>query len=237
MQYSWHGQSCVQIKTDTGKTILIDPYITGNPLSDLHAETVEADVIILTHGHNDHVGDTEQIAKRTDALIIGNAEIADYFSFKGLKTHGMHIGGQHVFDFGTVKLTPAIHGSTLQVGNELITLGIAAGILFTENEKTIYHAGDTALFTDMKLIGEQQEIDVAFLPIGDNYTMGPADASLAAQFIKAKKVIPMHYNTFPLISQNPVAFIERLEEGQGYVPAIGEVMTLSSSARFEKEGE
>lgn len=115
MKISWHGQSCVKVLTDSGSTILIDPFITGNAKSDLDPDTVEADVIILTHAHNDHIGDTEPIAKRTGAVIIANVEIAAFFEKRGLKTHGMQMGGKHQFDFGEVKLTPAIHGSLMKL--------------------------------------------------------------------------------------------------------------------------
>lgn len=226
MKASWHGQSCVKIETESGKIILIDPFISGNPLSDLDAETVECDVIIITHAHNDHIGDTEAIAKRTQAQVISNVEIAGYFAKKGLNTHGMQPGGGHQFDFGYVKLTPAIHGSSYEVDGEAIELGLATGILFHENGKTIYHAGDTALFSDMTLIGEDFPIDLAFLPIGDNYTMGPKDAAKAASFLKAKKVVPVHYNTFPLINQDPEAFASLLKDSEGLIIQTGEYVEI-----------
>ena len=227
MKISWHGQSCVRIQTDTGVAILIDPFITGNSKSDLDPDTVEADVIFLTHAHNDHIGDTESIAKRTDALIVANAEIATFFKKKGLKTHGMQMGGKHQFDFGEVKMTPAIHGSSYEVDGESLTLGLAAGIIFSADGQTIYHAGDTALFTDMKLIGAYKTIDVALLPIGDNYTMGPEDATIATSYIQAKKVIPIHYNTFPLIEQNAEEFCMGLPEEQGLALKVGEIIDVS----------
>lgn len=226
MKISWHGQSCVRIITNTDQTILFDPYITGNPTSDLDIETIKADIIILTHAHNDHIGDTEVIAKRTNALIIANAEIATYFSEKGYQTHGMQMGGKHQFDFGLIKMTPAIHGSTYEVDGRQITLGLAAGIILSLEDKTIYHAGDTALFSDMQLIGAFRPIDIAFLPIGDNYTMGPEDAALAADFLAAKKVVPIHYNTFPLINQNPEEFVKLLTEDQGLILEVGSIIHL-----------
>lgn len=153
MHVSYHGHSVVKIETK-GKTILIDPFITGNELTDLNAEDVKADVILLTHGHNDHVGDTVEIAKRSGALVVAVAELATYLSWQGLNVHPMSIGGAYTFDFGTVKLTQAFHGSSYTENNEkIIYTGMPAGLLLTIEGKTIYHAGDTALFSDLKLIG------------------------------------------------------------------------------------
>lgn len=225
MKLSWHGQSCLQIITTEGTRILVDPFITGNDFSDLNAEKILADVIILTHAHNDHVGDTEAIAKRTGALIIANVELAAYFAKKGLKTHGMQPGGKYDFEFGRVKMTPAIHSSVYEdASGQLIPLGIAAGLLLMIDGVEIYHAGDTALFSDMQLIGQQHEIDYAFLPIGDNFTMGPTDAALATTWLKPKKVTPIHYNTFPIIAQDPQAFFQLIPEEQALPLAIGQVI-------------
>lgn len=226
MKISYHGHAVVQIQTN-GKTILIDPFITGNSLTDLKAEEVKADAIILSHGHNDHVGDTVAIAKRNDALVIANADLTTYLSWQGVKTHGMNIGGAWEFDFGKVKFTQAFHGSGYTTNDhEIIYCGMPTGILFMSEGKTIYHAGDTGLFSDMKLIGERHPIDVAFLPIGDNFTMGPEDAAYAAQLLKAKMVVPIHYNTFPPIKQDPHRFIEMLEAKNGKVLNPGEAIEL-----------
>lgn len=227
MKVSYHGHSVVKVETN-GKTILFDPFITGNELTDLKAENENPDVIILTHGHDDHVGDTESLAKRCNSLIIAPNEIAVYLGWKGLNTHGMNIGGAYQFDFGKVKYTPAFHSSAITVEEEkIIYMGMPAGVLLTVEGKTIYHAGDTALFSDMKLIGERNSIDLAFLPIGDNFTMGPEDAAVAARFLGVKKVVPIHYNTFPPIRQNPEIFLTQLDEGiEGIVLQPGESLNL-----------
>jgi L-ascorbate metabolism protein UlaG (beta-lactamase superfamily) len=226
MKISYHGHSVVQIQTN-GKTILIDPFINGNQLTDLKVEEIRPDVIILSHGHNDHVGDTVELAKKNNALVVANHELSTYLGWQGVNTHGMHIGGAHQFEFGKIKLTQAFHGSSYETeNNELIYCGMPAGILFMNEGKTIYHAGDTGLFSDMKLIGERHPIDLAFLPIGDNFTMGPEDAAYAAKLLNAKTVVPIHFNTFPPIKQDPFKFIELLEDKNGKVLQPGEAIEI-----------
>lgn len=224
MKVSFHGQSCIKIITgDT--TILVDPFISGNKKCDLIAEEQMPDYIVLSHGHDDHVGDTVQIAKNSGAEVICNADLAAFLAVEeGLeKISAMHIGGKRQFDFGQVKLTQAFHGSQTVRDGRVINLGFPTGIVFTIEGKNIYFAGDTGLFSDMKLIGELNPLDLAFLPIGDNFTMGPEDAAIAARFLQAKMVIPMHYNTFPLIEQDPAKFVASLDEGiTGKVLEIGE---------------
>ncbi|OZI12814.1 metal-dependent hydrolase [Bacillaceae bacterium SAS-127] len=226
MKVSYHGHSVVKVETKD-KVILIDPFITGNGLTDLTVEEEHPDVIVLTHGHSDHVGDTVELAKKSGALVIAVYELAMYLAHQGLNTHPMHIGGSFDFDFGKVKFTPAFHGSGLQQPDgTFLYMGMPAGVLLMIEGKTIYHAGDTGLFSDMKLIGERHPIDLAFLPIGDNFTMGPEDAVMAAQFLQAKQVVPIHFNTFPPIKQDPHAFIEQLEANNGLVLELGEVIEL-----------
>lgn len=226
MLVSYHGHSVVKIETN-GKTILIDPFINGNSLTDLKVENEKPDFIVVTHGHGDHVGDTLQLAKDNNALVIGSAELATYLGPKGVQVHGMNIGGAYEFEFGKVKFVQAFHSSGLELGgDQILYLGMPMGVLLTIEGKTIYHAGDTGLFSDMKLIGERHPIDLAFLPIGDNYTMGPEDAAYAAKLIGAKTVVPIHYNTFPVIEQDPHAFVKLLPEGQGKVLGVGESIEL-----------
>ena len=226
MKVSFHGHSIVKIETN-GKMILIDPFITGNSLTDLKVDEVKPDVIILTHGHNDHLGDTVELAKKYDALVVGIAEIATYIGWQGIRTHGMNIGGGFEFDFGKVTLTPAFHSTGYAtVDKQIIYLGLPAGIIFSAEGKTVYHVGDTALYSDMKLIGDKYNIDLAFIPIGDNFTMPPEDAAIAAKWLKAKTVVPIHYNTFPVIQQDPYKFIESLEAKNGRVMEVGEVIEL-----------
>ncbi|MGB3261387.1 metal-dependent hydrolase [Paenisporosarcina sp.] len=226
MYVSFHGHSVVKIKTGD-YTILIDPFITGNDLTDLVAENEKPDVILLTHGHNDHVGDTIALAKANDTLVVAPFELAEYLSWQGVKTHGMHIGGANQFDFGKVKFTQAFHGSSyVTEKNEIIYTGMPAGILFMAEGKTIYHAGDTALFGDMKLIGERHPIDLAFLPIGDNFTMGVEDAAYAVELLKPKAVVPIHYNTFPPIKQNPQDFKAAVEKATVHVLNAGDGVEL-----------
>ncbi|MDN4607303.1 metal-dependent hydrolase [Sporosarcina highlanderae] len=226
MKISYHGHSVVKIETN-GKTILIDPFITGNELTDLKASDQTPDVILLTHGHNDHVGDTIDIAKESNPLIVAPNELAVYLGWQGLNVHGMNIGGKNEFDFGTVKFTQAFHSSSYTTDeNEIIYTGMPAGILFTAEGKTIYHAGDTSLFGDMELIGKRHAIDVAFLPIGDNFTMGPEDAAIAVEMLNPKLVVPVHYDTFPPIRQNPHNFKDLVTSHKVNIMKAGESIEL-----------
>ncbi|MFB5663595.1 metal-dependent hydrolase [Alteribacillus sp. HJP-4] len=227
MKVTYHGHSVVNIETN-GKNVLIDPFISGNELCDLNADDVKADVILLTHGHNDHVGDTVDIAKRNDALVVAPFELATYLGWQGLNTHPLHIGGGYTFDFGRVKLTQAFHGSsyTEEENQKIIYTGMPAGILFEAEGKTVYHMGDTALFSDMKMIGERHPADLLFVPIGDNFTMGPEDAKQAVEWLKPKFTVPIHYDTFPPIKQDAKAFVESISPQKGQALKAGESVDL-----------
>ncbi|HWL25322.1 MAG TPA: metal-dependent hydrolase [Ureibacillus sp.] len=226
MEISYHGHSVVKIKTN-GKEILIDPFIRGNGLTDLKVEEQKPDVILLTHGHNDHVGDTIELAKANNSLVVAPNELANYLATQGVTVHNMGIGGSYEFPFGKVKYTLAFHGSVYETENgEIINAGNPGGILFTAEGVTIYHAGDTALFGDMALIGERHPIDVAFLPIGDNFTMGPEDAAFAVSLLKPKVVVPIHYNTFPVIKQDPQHFAQLVNDSKVQVLSPGEKVEI-----------
>jgi len=206
---TYYGHDAFLIETKKAK-VLIDPFLTGNPLAVVAASDVSADYILLTHGHGDHLGDALDIAKRCGSTIVTTAELAAYCQSKGAKAHAMHIGGGHDFPFGRVKLTIAHHGNSVDTGNGVVAMGPACGLLVTADRKTLYHAGDTGLFMDMRLIGEMNRLHVALLPIGDNYTMGMRDAVRAAEMLKAQVTIPMHYNTFDVIQAEPMEFVSRL---------------------------
>lgn len=229
MKATFHGHAVVSLETYDGTKLLFDPFIIGQEQCDLNAEEVDPDYILVTHAHSDHLGDTIEIAQRTKAKVITTVEIAEYLSSFEIDAHGLQPGGAYDFPFGRVKLTPGIHGSSIKINEEdtaPTTLGLASGILVTVDEKTIYHVGDTALYSDMQLIGEHNIIDLAFIPIGDNFTMGPDDAAIAAKWLKAKQVVPIHYNTFPLIKQDPECFVSLLDTGVGKVLNVGDTITL-----------
>lgn len=203
----YHGHSFVEVSLNQF-IIYIDPFIEGNSLCDIKVKDACCDYIILTHGHNDHLGNTIDIAKDKDVVVIAIVELTDYLQGKGVKTHEMGLGGAHRFPFGKVKFTVAHHSSSTQDG---VYAGNPAGVIINTGEKTIFHAGDTALFYDMKLIGEMNKINYAFLPIGDNYTMGVDDAVKAAEFLQAQTVIPIHYNTWDIIKADPNEFKRKME--------------------------
>lgn len=207
VKLTYHGHSCFEVKS--GKyNLIIDPFLKGNKNSHIKPEDVKVDYIILSHAHGDHLGEAFEIAKRDDATIIAVNELANYASDKGCKAHNMHIGGSHQFPFGRVKFTIAHHGSSSPDGRYM---GEPAGIILSLDDKCIYHAGDTGLFWDMKLIGEMNSLDAAIVPIGDNFTMGIDDAVKAIEFLNPKMAIPMHYNTFGVIEADPQEFKRKVE--------------------------
>jgi len=207
MRLRWFGHSAFEL-TDGKTTLLIDPFITGNPVCTVKAEELHPQYILVTHFHGDHVGDTVAIAKRTGAQVICTYEGGLELEKQGVKVHGMALGGRKQFPWGMVRVTMAFHGAGAAGGH-------AAGFVVHLGNKRVYHAGDTCLFSDMKLLNgiiEQPGIDVALLPVGDNYTMGPEDAAIATEWINPKTVIPMHWGTFPVLAPDAGAFAERVQQ-------------------------
>ena len=211
-----------------GTSIAIDPFLTGNPIAAKEVKDVKVDWIFLTHGHGDHLGDGLEIAKANNATIIAPFELAGYCGEQGVNVHPMHIGGAHDFPFGRLKLTIAHHGSAVGEGENIIYTGNPCGVLVTMDGKTFYHPGDTGLFYDMKLIGEMNKIDLAVLPIGDNFTMGIDDAVKATEFLQPANVIPMHYKTFDVIEADPNEFVDKVKE-KGFK---AEVLEFGGSIEF-----
>ncbi len=206
MKITYQGHACFLLQGKDHR-IIIDPFLKDNPLARIKPEDVEVDAILVTHGHFDHLGDAVEISKRCKAPIIAPFELVNYCQGKGAQGHPMHIGGSYDFPFGKVKLTIAHHGSTTDTG----AVGNPCGFLIFMDGRTVYHAGDTGLFMDMKLIGEMNDIDVALLPIGGNFTMDIDDALKAVEFLRPKVAIPMHYNTFDVIKQDPQRFVDGLK--------------------------
>lgn len=207
VKLTYHGHSAFEITTEQ-YSLIIDPFFTGNTNAKIKPKDIKADFIILTHAHGDHLGDAFEIAKNNNATIIAVNELANYVSLKGCKAHNMHIGGGHNFPFGRLKFTIAHHGSSTEDGQYM---GEPAGVVIMINGKNIYHAGDTGLFLDMKLIGEITPLDAAIVPIGDNFTMGVDDAVKAVEFLNPKVAVPMHFGTFGVIDSDPQEFKRKVE--------------------------
>ncbi len=224
-KYIWYGHGTSGLEVD-GHNILIDPFFTDNPAASTTAQAVAADVILVSHGHGDHIADAESIARRTGALVISNFEIANWLGQKGVNTHPQHLGGGYQHRFGYLKLTLALHGSGLPDGSYG---GNPAGFLLTTNGgEKIYLACDTGLFGDMSLIGDEG-LTLAVLPIGDNFTMGPDDALRAVKLLQPQHVVPVHYNTWDLIAQNAEAWAARVRaetDAQVHVLKPGESLAL-----------
>ncbi len=222
---TWFGHAAIGIEVD--KThLLIDPFLSENPVASIKPEEVRADYILISHGHGDHVGDAVEIARRTNALVISSFEVASWFQNQGLEAHAQHFGGGYHHPFGYLKLTIAHHGSALPDGSYG---GNPTGfLLVTPTGEKIYLGCDTGLFGDMSLIGEE-DIDLAVLPIGDNFTMGPDDALRAVKLIEPRHVIPVHYNTFDLIKQDPHDWAARVNaetSATAHVLQPGETFSL-----------
>lgn len=204
------GHACYTL-SDGNHTIIIDPWLTGNPDAACRPEELTVDAILVSHGHHDHLGDAVPLAQRLGCPVIGVAELCAYCRRHGCEVAPMQIGGAHDYPFGRVKLTPALHGSAV-VGEQMIEYtGLAAGFVVTMAGLTVYHACDTGLFGDMTLIGQSQPLDVAILPIGDNYTMGIEDALHAVDLLQPRLVIPTHCHAFPVIRQEPRQFTQPCE--------------------------
>ena len=207
----YHGHACFSMAAE-GKRVIIDPFLTDNPQAIEGPDDIECDAVLVSHAHSDHLGDAVQIAINNDAVLVAAYELALYCQRQGVaEVFPMHIGGGHEFDFGHVKLTVAHHSSSIVTDDEIIAISNACGFLLTMGGKTLYYSGDTALCSDMVLIGRLNEIDVATLPIGDVFTMGIDDAAIAAGMLGAGLTVPMHYNTFPVIEADPHEFVSRLE--------------------------
>lgn len=206
---TFHGHSCFEYETEQGR-ILIDPFLSDNPAADVRPDEIDGiDAIVVSHGHGDHWGDTVSIAKRTGALVVAAYELAQLAIEEGCEAHPLAHGGGRQFAFGHIKLVPATHGSMAEANPKYSTT--PAGIVVTAEGKTFYHAGDTALSAEIKLLGELYDFDCACLPIGDNFTMGPDDALRAVRFLLPRLVVPMHYNTFDLIAQDAEAWKKDVE--------------------------
>ncbi|OMF89466.1 metal-dependent hydrolase [Paenibacillus sp. FSL R7-0337] len=228
MKITFHGHSCVQIEVN-GKSLIIDPFISGNPAAVTTVEEIKTDAVLLTHAHMDHMLDAAPIAKRNDVPIVAIVELAGYLESQGAQTIGMNIGGTVDLGFAKATMIHAFHTSsiTLEDGRSIYG-GTPAGFIIEADGHTVLHAGDTGLFGDLKMFGELYDIDLAILPIGGHFTMGPEHALIAAKWLGARQVLPVHHNTFPPIRQDVGAFVQALEEAgiRGTALGYGETLEL-----------
>ena len=223
LKLTYYGHSCFVVEGSRGR-VIIDPFLTGNPHVRVNPGEIICNAVLVTHGHQDHLGDAVEISKKNQAPVIGVYEIVQHCKQQGASGHGMNIGGSFRFDFGEITLTPALHSSSCPDGSYG---GSPCGFILKMDKRTIYHAGDTGLSLEMKLIAANHNIDMALLPIGDNYTMGPADAATAVEFLKPKQVVPMHYNTTPEIEQSPEDFEDKVGDlAQVKIMKFGETYEL-----------
>ncbi len=226
MQFTFYGHACFAVQI-AGKKLLFDPFITGNPLAkEIDINAIEADYILVSHGHGDHVADLIQIAKNTDALVMGAYEIMDWAGKQGVSNvHPMNFGGKVRFDWGTVRFVPATHSSVLPDGTYG---GNPGGFVVSSVDGSFYYSGDTALMMDMQLIPRYANIDVAILPVGDNFTMGVEDALVAAEFVQCSKVFGVHFDTFGYIKINHEEAIDYFKKaGKTLIlPEIGKTISI-----------